>query len=118
MTGVPTPPPGHAGRSPVLANDPLSEQDRQRVDEPLLILNRFSEPVLTQRWGRPPSETCIVRKSGPMTGPQQPPPTDRSDADDVEQHICPKCDAQPGSPCRSRSGAVTSAYHTGRFTKV
>ncbi|WP_326586701.1 recombinase family protein [Streptomyces sp. NBC_01294] len=24
----------------------------------------------------------------------------------------------PGSPCRSRSGAVASAYHTGRFTKV
>jgi DNA invertase Pin-like site-specific DNA recombinase len=25
---------------------------------------------------------------------------------------------QPGSPCRSRSGAVASTYHTGRFTKV
>ncbi|MGW1817315.1 zinc finger domain-containing protein [Streptomyces sp. NPDC002125] len=53
-----------------------------------------------------------------MTGPQQPSPTDRSDADDVERHICPKCDAQPGSPCRSRGGAVASAYHTRRFTKV
>ncbi|MHC0429917.1 zinc finger domain-containing protein [Streptomyces sp. O3] len=42
----------------------------------------------------------------------------RSDADDVEQHACPKCDAQPGSPCRSRGGAVASAYHTRRFTKV
>jgi DNA invertase Pin-like site-specific DNA recombinase len=53
-----------------------------------------------------------------MTDPQQPSPTDRSDADDVERHTCPKCDAQPGSPCRSRGGAVTSSYHTGRFTKV
>lgn len=26
--------------------------------------------------------------------------------------------AQPGSPCRSHSGAVTGTYHTGRFTKV
>jgi hypothetical protein len=33
-----------------------------------------------------------------MTDPQQSSPTDRSDADDVEQHACPKCDAQPGSP--------------------
>jgi hypothetical protein len=52
----------------------------------------------------------------PMTDPQQPSPTDPSDADDVEQHACPKCDAQPGSPCRSRGGAVASAYHTRRFT--
>ncbi|MGI5442961.1 zinc finger domain-containing protein [Streptomyces shenzhenensis] len=44
-----------------------------------------------------------------MTDPQQPSPTDRSDADDVEAHACPKCDAQPGSPCRSRGGAVASA---------
>ncbi|MFF5161437.1 hypothetical protein ACFY3N_35590 [Streptomyces sp. NPDC000348] len=53
-----------------------------------------------------------------MTVPQQPSPADRSDADDVEQHACPKCDAQPGSPCRSRGGAVASAYHTRRFTTV
>ncbi|WP_446697128.1 zinc finger domain-containing protein [Streptomyces cinereospinus] len=53
-----------------------------------------------------------------MTVPQQPCPTDRSDAEDVEQHACPKCDAQPGSPCRSRGGAVASAYHTRRFTLV
>ncbi|WP_326743238.1 recombinase family protein [Streptomyces sp. NBC_01768] len=53
-----------------------------------------------------------------MTDPQQPSPADRSDADDVEQHTCPKCDAQPGSPCRSRGGAVASAYHTRRFTQV
>ncbi|WP_446678370.1 zinc finger domain-containing protein [Streptomyces parvus] len=26
--------------------------------------------------------------------------------------------AQPGSPCRSRSGAVAGTYHTGRFTKA
>ncbi|MGR3939509.1 zinc finger domain-containing protein [Streptomyces sp. BRA346] len=53
-----------------------------------------------------------------MMGPQQLSPADRSDADDVEQHACPKCDAQPGSPCRSRGGAVASAYHTRRFTMV
>ncbi|MGW2770708.1 recombinase family protein [Streptomyces sp. NPDC001275] len=53
-----------------------------------------------------------------LTVPQQPSPPDRSDADDIEQHACPKCDAQPGSPCRSRGGAVASAYHTRRFTQV
>ncbi|MGW3499084.1 zinc finger domain-containing protein [Streptomyces sp. NPDC001020] len=53
-----------------------------------------------------------------MTDPHEPSRTDASEADDVERHACPKCDAQPGSPCRSRGGAVTSAYHTGRFTKV
>ncbi|SFQ82108.1 recombinase family protein [Amycolatopsis rubida] len=41
-----------------------------------------------------------------------------SDADDVERHSCPRCLAEPGSPCRSRSGAVAGTYHTGRFTKV
>jgi hypothetical protein len=40
------------------------------------------------------------------------------DADEVEFHPCPRCDVQPGSPCRSRSGAVVGTYHTGRFTKV
>ncbi|MFI7443204.1 recombinase family protein [Nonomuraea indica] len=40
------------------------------------------------------------------------------DADEVERHPCPRCDVQPGSPCRSRSGAVAGTYHTGRFTKV
>lgn len=35
-----------------------------------------------------------------------------------DPHACPKRDAQPGSPCRSRGGAVTSAYRTGRFTLV
>ncbi|MEU2366735.1 recombinase family protein [Streptomyces noursei] len=53
-----------------------------------------------------------------MTDPQHPSPADRSDADDIEQNACPKCDAQPGSPCRSRGGAVASAYHTRRFTQV
>jgi DNA invertase Pin-like site-specific DNA recombinase len=43
---------------------------------------------------------------------------DRRDADEVERHLCPRCQAEPGSPCRSRSGAVAGSYHTGRFTKV
>ncbi|MFB4284311.1 recombinase family protein [Nonomuraea sp. MTCD27] len=40
------------------------------------------------------------------------------DADEVERHPCPRCAVTPGSPCRSRSGAVAGTYHTGRFTKV
>ncbi|MEW2404867.1 zinc finger domain-containing protein [Streptomyces griseoviridis] len=50
-----------------------------------------------------------------MTDPHQPP---AADADDVERHPCPRCAAAPGSPCRSRAGAVAGTYHTGRFTKV
>ncbi|MEV0225508.1 recombinase family protein [Streptomyces sp. NPDC050704] len=53
-----------------------------------------------------------------MTAPQEPSAGPEAEADLVERHPCPKCKAAPGSPCRSRSGAVTSAYHTGRFTKV
>ncbi|WP_224389188.1 recombinase family protein [Pseudonocardia sp. ICBG1293] len=41
-----------------------------------------------------------------------------SDADEVERPPCPRCVAEPGSPCRSRSSAVAGTYHTGRFTKV
>jgi len=48
----------------------------------------------------------------------EPEATAPSDADEVERHPCPRCEVQPGSPCRSRAGAVTSTYHTGRFTKV
>jgi hypothetical protein len=33
------------------------------------FVDRFSEPVLTQKWDGPPSETCIVRKPGVMTDP-------------------------------------------------
>ncbi|SEB30005.1 recombinase family protein [Streptomyces melanosporofaciens] len=54
----------------------------------------------------------------PGPAPQPPSPTDPSDADDVERHACPKCDAQPGSPCRSRGGAVASAYRIRRFAQV
>lgn len=50
-----------------------------------------------------------------MTVPQEAFP---GDADDVERHPCPRCRVEPGSPCRSRSGAVAGTYHTGRFTKV
>ncbi|WP_037935328.1 recombinase family protein [Streptosporangium roseum] len=50
-----------------------------------------------------------------MTDPQG---TIESDADDVERHDCPRCGVQPGSPCRSRSGAIAGIYHAGRFKKV
>ncbi|MGJ6969791.1 zinc finger domain-containing protein [Streptosporangium sp. G11] len=35
---------------------------------------------------------------------------DTRDADEVERHPCPRCTAAPGSPCRSRSGAVAGTY--------
>lgn len=40
--------------------------------------------------------------SGVMTDPQT---AHRSDADDVERHLCPHCKGDPGLPCRSRFGA-------------
>lgn len=57
----------------------------------------------------------FVTVSGVMTDPQT---ALASEADDVERHACPRCNASSGSPCRSRSGAVAGTYHTGRFTKV
>jgi hypothetical protein len=50
-----------------------------------------------------------------VTDPQGPGPRD---GDDVELHACPRCGVRPGSPCRSRGGAVAGTYHTGRFTRV
>ncbi|WP_435802772.1 zinc finger domain-containing protein [Streptomyces avermitilis] len=58
--------------------------------------------------------TChLVRRS--LTAPQE---ASSRDADDVERHPCPHCRAEPGSPCRARSGAVAGTYHTGCFTKA
>ncbi|CAM5697249.1 zinc finger domain-containing protein [Streptomyces aurantiogriseus] len=54
----------------------------------------------------------------PVGGGLAPQEASPSDADEVERHPCPRCRAEPGSPCRSRSGAVAGTYHTGRFTKV
>ncbi|MEV8639352.1 recombinase family protein [Streptosporangium sp. NPDC051023] len=41
-----------------------------------------------------------------------------ADADEVERIACPRCAVQPGSPCRTRSGAVAGTYHAARFVKV
>jgi hypothetical protein len=48
----------------------------------------------------------------------EPEATALSDADEVERRPCARCLVEPGSPCRSRSGAVAGTYHTGRFSKV
>jgi hypothetical protein len=53
-----------------------------------------------------------------MTELQQPFPAEQSDPDDVEQRACPKCDAQPGSPYRSRGGAGRLRLTHRRFTMV
>ena len=39
-------------------------------------------------------------------------------ADSGERHACPQCQVPPGSPCRTRSGATASRYHTARFVLV
>lgn len=70
--------------------------------DPVLL----SKSVLARKRHGPPSETCTVRKSWLMRGPQRPSSTGRSDADDVEAHACPKCEAQPGS--LSAHAAVSS----------
>ncbi|WP_454189029.1 hypothetical protein [Nonomuraea wenchangensis] len=38
----------------------------------------------------------------------------------MRSNVTPVRDATslPGSPCRSRSGAVTGTYHSGRFARV
>ncbi|WP_422804696.1 zinc finger domain-containing protein [Streptomyces noursei] len=55
-------------------------------------------------------------------GPSPPSPTEGSDAYDVEQHACPKCDAQPGAPCRSRRGRLRlphpPLHHAARLKKA
>jgi DNA invertase Pin-like site-specific DNA recombinase len=48
----------------------------------------------------------------------EPETTVLSDADEIERHPCPRCLVEPGSPCRTRSGAVAGTYHTARVTKV
>ncbi|MDQ0798221.1 hypothetical protein QFZ58_006709 [Streptomyces sp. B1I3] len=76
------------------------------------------KPFSLKRGGRAVLRLALSEKSGLMTAPQEPSPSAASEADRVEHHPCPKCKAVPGSPCRSRSGVVASAYRTGRFTKV
>jgi len=39
-------------------------------------------------------------------------------ADAVERQPCPKCQAPPGSPCRTRGGKTAAKYHTARFILV
>ncbi|MGW3187857.1 zinc finger domain-containing protein [Streptomyces ardesiacus] len=96
----------------------MRERNQQEAIGPSPDRIRSQNPFSLRSGTEPPSETCIVRKSGLRTGSQNPSPANRSGEDDVEQHTCPKCDAQPGSPCPSRASAVGSAYHTRRFTKV
>ncbi|MGH3421645.1 MAG: zinc finger domain-containing protein, partial [Streptosporangiaceae bacterium] len=43
-----------------------------------------------------------------MTASEQAP---AGDAEAIEALPCPRCKAEPGSPCRSRAGAVTTVYH-------
>ncbi|MCW2876808.1 MAG: recombinase [Sphaerisporangium sp.] len=64
----------------------------------------------TSSWTRALPATRSKTKSASLTYQAETYPLE------VERHPCLRCAAEPGSPCRSRSGAVAGAYHTGRFT--
>jgi hypothetical protein len=74
----------------------------------------LAQLVLTEKHDGQVLRNVCERVQG-VSDPQNPA---LSEADDVERRPCPRCGVQPGSPCRSRGGAVATTYHTGRFTKV
>jgi hypothetical protein len=74
-----------------------------------------SQPIAESAGRARPYGRCLSAGSRLPSPDRCPSPTD---ADDIERHPCPRCAAEPGSPCRSRGGSVAGSYHTGRFTKV